>query len=221
MPTLIPSLIQEWAFSVDLVDDKFASEHPLFNLDGFQATETPAFLRGWETTDTAIGWKSAYSYLLCRLAGNGKSKDSLLDDVHSRAQIFANLACSEEGASFRDLHEILTLGAPSMEIFLCTLILRCSRKVCAEKQNGISVDSLLSSRAYLAKRIGPVIWQSLRRRRENPTVYNEKVLFWPSHVWSSSNIEEDDMERVLSPNWCKPGPTQDMFILPGLEDDEE
>jgi hypothetical protein len=209
---------------VDLVDDKFANEHPLFNLEGFEDTQLPQLLAGWDTTTTAKDWKSAYSYLLCRFASCGKSKDSEPDDFHSRAQIFADLASSEEGASFKDLHEILTLGAPSMEILLCTTLLRCSRKICDLdcKKSGLSLDSLLSSRAYLAKRISPVIVQSIKRRRENSAAYEKKIFFWPPQIWSSSTSIDEGIQLLESaPAWCKTDAAQDRFILPGLVRNEE
>lgn len=208
---------------VDLVDDEFARDHPLFDLEAFE--DTPQLLAGWDTTATAKDWKSAYSYLLCRFATGGKSRDSVPDDFHSRAHIFASLASSEDGASFKDLHEILTLGAPSMEILLCSTLLRCSPKIYGPDNliGGLSLDSLLSSRAYLAKRISPVIKQSIKRRRENSAVYEKKIFFWPPQVWSSSSTSFDEgisaSENV--PAWCNTDNSEDQFVFPGFSSHEE
>lgn len=165
--------------NVDLVDDTFAKKHPLLIVDDNNRNHT--LLRGWETTATSSQWKSAYTFLLCVLATTGRYVESSPNDCYRRAQRFAKLASSEDGASFEDLRRILTFGNISQDLYLCTILLSSSkdpRLSPSEDASKSKLGKVFTSAQGISNRIKPWIYKAVERRRKSPT-YQTKIFFWP------------------------------------------
>jgi len=170
-------------FNMDLVTDEFVRDCPFWE-DNYAFN--CGILRGTECPRTAIEFHSLYGRMLLALVKLQEQRvktHHFGNDFLDRAKRFESLVLLE-GASYHDL-EILTLGYPSLELFLLTILF--SHGFTDRLPPGNDIDMRLKSRQYLAARIAPLVLRTMRRRLANREFYHQKLFIWETPILSRSD----------------------------------